>query len=311
MQQRPIGPLVDALNMIGADITYEKEHGYPPLKIKKLTKQKTNNIEIPGNISSQYISALLMIAPTLPEGLKIVLQGDVFSKPYIEMTLDLMKKFGIDHEWVEDSIISIMPQKYQSGSYSIESDWSGASYWYSLVALANEGSVKLLGLRDDSFQGDRVIANIMDSLGVSSQFEADGVILTKKAAASSLTIDFRDCPDLAQTVLVVATIKNVPLRMTGLESLRIKETDRIAAMQAELAKIGGRLEEHEGVWTLKSEVLVWPSYTEFETYEDHRMAMAFAPLAMIKPVVIADPAVVNKSYPDYWNHLTQIGVKIS
>jgi 3-phosphoshikimate 1-carboxyvinyltransferase len=311
MQQRPIGPLVDALIKIGAHITYENKSGYPPLKINKLIEQKADTIEIPGNISSQYISALLMIAPTLPHGLKIVLTGDIFSKPYIEMTLDLMKRFGVNHEWIGVSSISILPQKYQSGTYTIESDWSGASYWYSLVALANEGSIKLLGLRDDSYQGDRVIANIMDSLGVSSKFETDGVTLTKKATAKNLEIDFRDCPDLAQTVLVVATIKNVPLKMTGLESLRIKETDRIAAMKAELAKIGGQLEEYDGVWTLNSLKLDWPIKTEFETYEDHRMAMAFAPLAMIKPVIIAEPVVVNKSYPDFWEHLLQIGMKIS
>lgn len=309
MQERPIKALAEALNTIGANIQYLKNEGYPPLLIKKLTEQKADLIEIPGNISSQYISALLMIAPTLPKGLQIKLEGEIFSKPYIDMTLSLMQQFGVAHAWENGNTIKIAPQKYSAGHYVIESDWSGASYWYSLVALAKEAHVKLLGLRKNSFQGDAAIVSIMSKMGVKTAFENDGITLSKIAPQSSLEIDFRDCPDLAQTVLVVAAATGIRLKMTGLESLRIKETDRIAAMATELAKIHAQLSENGEVWTLTPSTKAWNPSITFHTYEDHRMAMAFAPLAAIKPIIIEEPNVVQKSYPDFWQHFKTIGFR--
>ena len=308
MKKRPIKLLVDALRELGASIDYLGEEGYPPLKIQKLTEQKTDILQIPGNISSQYISALLMIAPTLPDGLTIELTGEIFSRPYIEMTLGLMKRFGVQHEW-SDNKITVSHQTYSQGEYTVESDWSGASYWYSMVALSKSGSAKLLRLRENSFQGDIEIAKIMDGLGVKSEFVEDGVILTKKDSKPELNIDFRTCPDLAQTVMAVATVIGTKLNMTGLESLRIKETDRIAAMQAELAKVGGTLIEDNGTWTLTSNFNM-PDSVTFDTYEDHRMAMALAPLALCGNVIVREPDVVNKSYPKYWEHLKVVGFKL-
>lgn len=307
MQQRPIKALADALSALGASITYLGQQGYPPLYIEKIAKQKASAISIPGNISSQYISALLMIAPVLPNGLTIHLEGEIFSRPYIDMTLSLMSTFGIQSGWADERTITILPQPYRGGTYRIESDWSGASYWYSMVALAKSGEVKLLGLCENSYQGDKAIASIMDAIGVHSLFEHDGIILTKKAQGSAAEIDFRDCPDLAQTVLVAAAINGVTLTMTGLESLRIKETDRIAAMTTELAKIGATLVENGDRWTLHPTTTEWQANILFDTYDDHRMAMAFAPLALIKPIRIAHPSVVVKSYPDFWQHLDNVG----
>ena len=308
MKKRPIKVLVDALNTLGANIEYLGEQGFPPLKIRKIVDQKTTKLSIPGNISSQYISALLMIAPRLDQGLVLELTGDIFSKPYIAMTLSLMKKFGVNHDW-KGNIIKIDPQEYVANEYTIESDWSGASYWYSVVALSDSGSVKLMGLRKDSYQGDIEIAKIMDSMGVHSSFVEDGVVLTKKNHATELTLDFKTCPDLAQTVLTVAAAKNIKLNITGLESLRIKETDRIAALQNELSKIGAALTETDNTWTLYSNFIITDKLV-FDTYEDHRMAMCLAPLALLREITINDPLVVNKSYPNFWEHLEQAGLTV-
>ncbi len=310
MHQRPVKLLVDALRGLGADIAYLENEGYPPVLVRGFTNGQTaRRVSIRGDVSSQYISALLMIAPTLPEGLELSLTGKIGSRPYIDMTLGLMQHFGIEHHWGEHNLIRVEPQPYRAGTYTIESDWSGASYWYSLVALADAAQVKLLGLRQPSWQGDSAIVSIMDQLGVATKFEEDGVTLTKKAAAETLTQDFSDCPDLAQTVAVVCAAKRIPATMAGLESLRIKETDRVAALQNELAKIGATLEEEDGRGKI---VPLSTDYSgkelEFETYEDHRMAMAFAPLAAKATVTIEDPSVVNKSYPRFWEDLAQAGV---
>lgn len=303
MQQRPIKILVDALKKIGAKIKYKGEDGYPPIKIKPLAEQKTNEIKIKGDVSSQYISALLMIAPRLPQGLHIHLKGKVGSRPYIEMTLDMMKLFGVKANWTNNSI-EIPHQTYQPYPYLVESDWSGASYWYSFVALAQEANIKLLGLRQKSLQGDIAIVQIMNRLGVMSTFEEDGVVLTKIPHQKELTYDFSDCPDLAQTVAVVCGIKGIPCRMTGLESLRIKETDRIKALKKELKKFKIKLKEvEEGVWEVKSKFEPSEEIIEVATYEDHRMAMAFAPICTHQQIKILDPSVVNKSYPSYWEHV--------
>ncbi len=308
MQQRPIKLLVDALEELGAKAEYLKKEGYPPHAITPLTEQKNDLLSIPGNISSQYISALLMIAPTLPKGIEICLQGEIYSRPYIEMTLALMKHFGVDHEWT-GQIIKIAPQPYLANNYTIESDWSGASYWYSLAALSDHVDLKLLGLREQSTQGDQEIATIMEHFGVNSEFSADGVRLTKNNKLSEgMFIDFRSCPDLAQTVMACAAVKGIKLSMTGLESLKIKETDRIMAMSNELKKFGANLIEDDGVWTLQPGTFDKEKLIDIETYDDHRMAMAFAPLSIDFKLNIKEREVVNKSYPDFWKDLAKVGL---
>jgi 3-phosphoshikimate 1-carboxyvinyltransferase len=310
MCERPIGILVDALRSIGCEIDYLGKEGYPPTQLKGFSEQKDNEISIRGDVSSQYISALLMISPMLPIGLTINLLGEIGSIPYITMTIKQMEAFGVKvrADW-DNKKLSVEPQIYQTTSFQIESDWSGASYWYSIVALAENPDVEieLLGLKENSLQGDSVIVNIMSELGVKSTFTADGVLLQKTEANNSFRWDFTDCPDLAQTVAVVLVAKKIKGFFTGLESLKIKETDRVLALQNELAKIGGMLEEVEAKKKYEvSSVGNWTETPTFETYDDHRMAMAFAPLAMISDVIIVEPGVVAKSYPSYWEDLGKI-----
>ncbi|MBX2841786.1 MAG: 3-phosphoshikimate 1-carboxyvinyltransferase [Flammeovirgaceae bacterium] len=308
MQERPIKILVDALRSLGAEIDYLNNDGYPPHEIKSF-EQKTDHVKIQGNVSSQYISALLMVAPTLPQGLKLELVGEVASVPYIKMTLQLLSHFGILHTW-EGKVISIAKQEFKSNNYSIESDWSGASYWYSIAAFSKEANIKLLGLRENSLQGDKAIVEIMEKLGVKSTFDETGVLLTKIAKENSFEFDFTHCPDLAQTVAVICAATKTPARMKGLESLRIKETDRIAAIETELKKVG-----HHVKVIGDSEIIISPAETimnqpTIDTYEDHRMAMAFAPLGLLGEVTIEEPSVVNKSYPVYWDHLKVAGFEL-
>lgn len=306
MRNRPIGPLVDALRSLGATIEYQDKDGYPPLKIHRIEKQQTDKILIPGNISSQYISALLMIAPCLEQGLEVTLTSEIYSRPYIEMTLLLMKAFGVDNEWTGNTI-KVTNQAYKPVEYTIEGDWSGASYWYSFISMASEGSgIILPTLRKNSTQGDIAISSIMNDLGVETRFESDEVHLKKRSInQKKFSIDFRDCPDLAQTVMVSAAVNGVELEMTGLESLKIKETDRITAMKAELAKIGASLTEERDKWMLMPSTQL-PDAVEIDTYEDHRMAMAFAPLCMKMEVTINDPSVVKKSYPGFWDEVKKL-----
>ncbi len=310
MCERPIGILVDALRTLGADITYQNMDGYPPLKLNGFTYSGSNELSIKGNVSSQYISALLLVAPHLPGGLTLKLEGEVGSRPYIEMTLKQMGFFGIDYKasW-EHNTITVPPQKYKSQPYAIESDWSGASYWYSIVALADDAEVELLGLKKDSLQGDSAIADIMLHLGVESIFTERGVLLKKTQAAASIGWDFTDCPDLAQTVAVCCAVKNIQLSMTGVESLKIKETDRVFALQEELKKLGAQLKEiqpnHLYEVTLTDDTNI-PEVPSIHTYDDHRMAMAFAPVGMVKPIIIEEPDVVVKSYPGFWKDLAKV-----
>lgn len=310
MCERPIGILVDSLRTLGADITYQNMDGYPPLKLNGFTYSGSNELSIKGNVSSQYISALLLVAPHLPGGLTLKLEGEVGSRPYIEMTLKQMGFFGIDYKasW-EHNTITVPPQKYKSQAYAIESDWSGASYWYSIVALADDAEVELLGLKKDSLQGDSAIADIMLHLGVESIFTESGVLLKKTQAAASIGWDFTDCPDLAQTVAVCCAVKNIQLSMTGVESLKIKETDRVFALQEELKKLGAQLKEiqpnHLYEVTLTDDANI-PEVPSIHTYDDHRMAMAFAPVGMVKPIIIEEPDVVVKSYPGFWKDLAQV-----
>ncbi len=308
MKNRPIGLLADALQKLGSDINFIEKKGYPPMRINGLKTQKTREISIPSNVSSQFISALLMIAPTLPEGLALTLTEGIFSRPYIEMTLGLMANFGVTHQW-EGSLIDILPQNYQSGKYQVESDWSGASYWYAMAAIAPEADLVLTGLKEKSYQGDQAIVEIMRSFGVETTYESNGVRLTKtNEVVSELSIDFNKCPDLAQGVMVAAALKGIELTMTGLETLYIKETDRVGAMKKELAKIGATLEDLGDIWKLKSGEGSFAPPT-IETYEDHRMAMAFGPVSLVSNLKIEDPGVVAKSYPGYWDDLRKVGVQ--
>lgn len=308
MQQRPIGILANALNELGANITYDQKIGFPPLRISPFDTQRSKVLSIRGDQSSQFISALLMIAPKLPKGLKLVLKGQVGSRPYIQMTLNLMANFGIESDWNGDTIY-IAPQNYAPANYKIESDWSGASYWYALVALSTSATVKLIGLRKNSYQGDIAIVSIMNKLGVMSTFEKDGVLLQKVPHSNEVAFDFSDCPDLAQTVAVTCAGKHINCKMTGLESLRIKETDRIKALKSELKKIDTSFKEIEsGVWELNSNFEAGKDVLIFETYEDHRMAMAFAPLATMQNISIQNPLVVEKSYPSFWTDLEIAGI---
>ncbi|WP_194777201.1 3-phosphoshikimate 1-carboxyvinyltransferase [Pararhodonellum marinum] len=310
MCERPIGILVDALREVGAEIHYLGQDGYPPLAIHGIAEQKSKKVSIRGDVSSQYISAMLMIAPILPMGLEIELLGKIGSQTYIEMTLALMAHFGIKYGW-ENEIISVPHQAYQAQEFMVESDWSGASYWFSLLACAEEGEFFLKGLKENSLQGDSKIVDIMDNLGIQSVFEKNGVRLTKQKVKGLDHWDFTHCPDLAQTVAVTCAIIGQKVDFTGLESLRIKETDRIHALQQELAKFNAQLTETEtNVFTLIPSVEI-PNQVQIHTYDDHRMAMAFMPLLTKTDLIIEDPAVVNKSYPSFWKHCDGLGIKMS
>jgi 3-phosphoshikimate 1-carboxyvinyltransferase len=308
MQQRPIGILVDAMRKLGATIDYTINEGYPPIAVHPDFEQKTGRISIKGNISSQYITALLLIAPNLPLGLELEIEGDLTSRPYVEMTLAMLKQAGIQHSW-NDNVISIAKQDFKETSIWVEPDWSAASYWYAIAALSDEADLFLPGLTSYSLQGDSVICEIMANFGITSQFKDGGVHLTKEPKPIVRKIfDLKSCPDLAQTVIVVCAALGHDATFTGLETLKIKETDRIAALQNELAKIGVKLIEKGQVYKLDCSEKHIPQRVLFNTYEDHRMAMAFAPLAIIIPKVeFEDANVVEKSYPAFWTDLEKVG----
>lgn len=309
MKERPIGLLVDALRTLGASIAYLEKDGYPPLEIKGFSAQKTNTLSIRGDVSSQYISALMMVAPALPQGLTLNLLGKVGSRPYIEMTASIMKHFGATCELLSDKVI-IPHQEYHSATYTVESDWSAASYWFALAALAEKANITLPRLSLQSLQGDSVIVSIMEKLGVHAVMKNDLLHLSQQESENEISWDFTHCPDLGQTVAVVCAAKGIRGNFTGLESLRIKETDRIAALQNELRKVGADLIEHDSAhWTLVPSPTL-PQSASFATYKDHRMAMAFAPLATRMAVEIDKPEVVKKSYPNYWNDLKTCGISI-
>lgn len=310
MKERPIGLLVNALRTLGGDIKYLEKDGYPPIETVAFSGQKTNELSIRGDVSSQYISALMMIAPRLPLGLTLALEGKVGSRPYIEMTASIMQHFGATCQLMPDKVV-IPHQVYTPAPFTVESDWSAASYWFAFTALANEADIYLPRLSLKSLQGDSVIVGIMKSLGVTAEMENGLLHLTKSPAEAELHFDFTHCPDLAQTVAVVCAARGVKGFFTGLESLRIKETDRIAALQNELAKIGAQLIEDDlAHWRLIPSAHL-PERASFATYKDHRMAMAFAPLCTLMDVEIEKPDVVRKSYPNYWNDLRSTGVHTS
>jgi 3-phosphoshikimate 1-carboxyvinyltransferase len=311
MCERPIGILVDALRSLGADIQYLNPEGFPPLKLNGFNYSGNNHLQIRGDVSSQYISAILMIAPLLPQGLVLEITGELGSKPYIEMTLKQMEAFSVSvqRDW-DNMTLTVPHQKYEPIPYSIESDWSGASYWFAAVALSEHGisELELLGLKENSLQGDSVITEIMQYYGVKSEFTERGVKISKGSKKNLIEWDFTNCPDLAQTVCVVVAALQKPLLLTGLESLKVKETDRIAALQKEIAKMRARIDLVEGTTDKYFLMPHAPLYIprSIHTYDDHRMAMAFAPLACMMNTVIEDPEVVNKSYPSFWNHFQRI-----
>ena len=308
MKQRPIAPLVTALRAIGFEIEYLEKEGFVPIALNgKPFAQKTNKIEIASNISSQFISALLMVAPLLPQGLEIVFSGkQILSLPYIEMTLAMMKCFCIDSEKTETGY-KIAPQLYCMPLYSVESDWSAASYAYSFAALSEKASIFLPKLRKDTLQGDAQIAEFMQLWGVETTFTQKGVRIkkTKSKIPEPQLIDCSPCPDLAQTLIVLAAATGANLTFTGLESLRIKETDRIVALQTELLRFQITLAEREkSVFGLEGTFS--PSFSPVQTYKDHRMSMAFAPLVLKQNTLsIQNPSVVKKSFPAFWEVIGQ------
>lgn len=313
MKQRPIGILAEALKTIGADISYAEAEGFPPLNIVGPLNQKTAEVKIKGDISSQYISALLMIAPILPQGLTLEIEGELTSKPYVDMTLDMLAEVGIAHSWNENSI-SIKPQVFKAGTLVVEPDWSAASYWYSIAALADEAEISLPALKEKSLQGDSQIKNIMKVFGIATSKTNNGIAISNLGLSldTKEVLDLKTCPDLAQTIVVIAAALGKNMAFTGLETLKIKETDRIAALQNELAKIGVTFTEDNLVYTLNTDNLHFPDKVTFATYEDHRMAMAFAPLALlINEVEIEEMQVVEKSYPYYWEDLKKAGFDVS
>lgn len=375
MKERPIGALVTALQAAGADISYVEKEGYPPLRIRG-KQLEGGTLALPSNISSQYVSALLMIAPTMRRGLQLELVGKVASAPYIRMTMQVMKAFGVEVKWENNLISVVRGQRYartqsshcgttketeQAASYTIERDWTAASYWYEIVALHPDKAARvfLRGLREASEQGDAICAKWFEALGVTTTFTAEGAILEKSTKspqvalecnnctsedtelssqtddnfcesnedlpqttshssqadyfsckdATPLWLDFAAAPDLAQTFVVTCALLSHPFHFKGLESLRIKETDRIAALIAELQKLGKHIDaigEGELRYTAQNDSSPAHSIT-IATYDDHRMALAFAPAALLFPQLsIEHPEVVAKSYPDYWEHLSEI-----
>ncbi|MBQ8442276.1 MAG: 3-phosphoshikimate 1-carboxyvinyltransferase [Bacteroides sp.] len=308
MQQRPIQVLVNALRELGANIEYVVNEGFPPLRIQGTILTK-NHITLPGNVSSQYISALLMIGPSLENGLKVTLTGDIISRPYINLTLQLMKDFGGKAEWLNDHELQVKPQPYAPVPYYVESDWSASSYWYQIAALSPEAGITLPGLFEKSYQGDSQVALIFRSLGVETIYGDKTVTIRKSGQpVERLDYDFINQPDLAQTFVVTCALLGIPFRFNGLQSLKIKETDRMAALICEMKKLGYVLQESEG------SILSWEgercerSSEAIDTYEDHRMAMAFAPACLTLPDIrINNPHVVTKSYPRYWDDLQKAG----
>lgn len=312
MKNRPISVLVDALNQLGANIKYKEKEGFPPLEIIG-NEINGGKININGNISSQYISALLMAGPCMRNGLEITITGNLISKPYAEMTLKMMEYFGIRYAWNGNQIL-IARQDYRFRPFTIEGDWSAASYWYEILSLAESGSLKLKGLKKDSLQGDSKIADYFESLGIRTTYGEGFAELTKSEILTGFfSADLEDQPDLAQTIVVTCLLKNIPFKITGLQTLKIKETDRISALINESKKLGYVIKEHN------DNSLIWDGERcekeesiSIATYEDHRMAMSFAPASFkYDNLIIEHPEVVSKSYPGYWKDLETCGFVIT
>jgi 3-phosphoshikimate 1-carboxyvinyltransferase len=311
MTERPIKVLVEALEQLGAKITYEKEVGYPPIRIKgqKITSSKVN---IPANVSSQYISALMLVAPKLENGIEINLVGEITSVPYIKMTLALLNDLDIKTSF-EGNVIKVYPkQEVETKEMVVESDWSSASYFFSLVALADTASVTLSSYKENSLQGDSALVEIYKQMGVNSQFENNSLTLTKDIKFKPQTVNFElnNTPDIAQTIVVTCLGLGIGCHLTGLHTLKIKETDRLEALRIELTKLGANISVTNDSLTLVKTSDINHN-VKIATYNDHRMAMAFAPLALKVPIIIENAEVVSKSYPDFWGDMTKLGFSIS
>jgi 3-phosphoshikimate 1-carboxyvinyltransferase len=311
MHERPIYPLADTLLSLGADIRYLEKEGYPPLKING-RQLKGGEVNLSGSISSQFISALLMIAPLMENGLTIHIKNEIISKPYIDLTLSLMRKYDVDAKWSENSI-KIKHKRYKPFSLTVESDWSAASYWYEMAALLPGSQIKLPGLEKESMQGDSKIAKLFEYMGVTTEYLPDGLLISKtKQETDRFFYDFVNEPDLAQTFIATCCFLDIRFVFSGLQSLKIKETDRINAMITEMRKLGFVLQEQ------KDSILSWSgercdaeANPVIDTYNDHRMAMALAPASIIyKSVLVNNPEVVSKSYPNFWNDLKSVGFEI-
>ena len=322
MKQRPIEKLVAALRSLGCNINYLEKKGYPPLQINAPNTLTTNELSIAADTSSQYITSLLLVAPTLPNGLRLTLEGTIVSLPYINMTLALMQHFGVEHAW-DGSTIIVKNQAYQSKNITVEADWSAASYYYALAVFADELDLTLRGLFKNSLQGDAVATELGFHFGVDTVFDenTEGVLKLVKSGNPTPELfewDFLKCPDIAQTFAVICAGSGVQGLFTGLETLFIKETNRVAALKNELAKGGVVFSKLPAKFAQRSQkqFFMIEGKTHFEqtptfpTYEDHRMAMSFAPLAMFQPVRIEDPSVVNKSYSNFWRDLTILGFEV-
>jgi 3-phosphoshikimate 1-carboxyvinyltransferase len=310
MKERPITPLVTALSEMGFDIRYTEKEGYPPLEVipVKSLESIDDEVFIEGNISSQFITALLLIAPFLPKGLTIHFTTALTSRPYVDMTLGMLKYFDIGYEWKESGI-HIPHAEFRSRNYAVGADWSSASYWYSVAFLADEAEIFLEGLKDDWSQGDRIMADWMKRFGVNTEFTAEGALLKKTEInyPRLMKMNFIDNPDLAQTFACMFAAKNVYATFSGIESLKIKETDRVSALQQELRKTNVAFDYAPAYdfYQLKGQFQV-PS-SPISTYNDHRMAMSFAPLALLGPIDINNPEVIEKSYPGFWKDMQKAG----
>jgi 3-phosphoshikimate 1-carboxyvinyltransferase len=311
MQERPIEILAETLNSIGAKISYKSNKGYPPLEIIG-GKTKGGKTSIKGDVSSQYISALLMIAPSLDNGLELEITGEILSIPYIQMTLNMLSYFGIEYQF-KNNTISISKQEYKAKDIIIEPDWSGVSYIYAIVAASKNASIQLNNFTENSIQGDSVTKDIYAKLGVKTTFNSKGMLIEKVPSTLPVQFnyDFSKCPDIAQTVACSLSQLDIPFKLTGLKTLRIKETDRIAALQNELTKLGYHIiidQEDNLIWD--GEINKINSKANIETYDDHRMAMAFTPLCMKHEIEIEEPEVVVKSYPDFWKDMKMLGFQL-
>ena len=307
MQERPIGILVDALRQLGAEISYLKNEGYPPLLIKgkRLT---ASEVRLSANISSQYITALMLVAPNLADGLHLRLEGKITSVPYIEMTLSLLHQIGVEATF-SGQHIQVFPKKdIAQVTHAVESDWSSASYYFSMVALAKDAEITLSTYKENSLQGDKFLMEIYEQLGVKSMIKNNTLFLQKQALGSMpIQLDLSDAPDIAQTIAVTCYGLGVACDLTGLHTLKIKETDRLVALQNELTKLGATIEITDKSLHLQKRTNSIHHNVLIETYHDHRMAMAFAPLALLVPIRIQDADVVTKSYPGFWEDLEQSG----
>ena len=322
MKERPIKILVEALQQLGAEIYYEENEGFPPIKIKG--KKLTNNkVSLPANVSSQYISALLLIAPKLENGLELTLQGEITSIPYINMTLALLKEIGVKTSFIENKITVKPLLTINSKLLTIESDWSSASYWYSIVALSEIGTqITLSSYKQNSLQGDSALVEIYNNFGVETIFNNDNSITISKTsnlkldssecelAKQTLNFELNNCPDIAQTIAVTCFGLGIGCHLTGLHTLKIKETDRLEALKNELTKLGANVSVTNDSLTLEPSEKINENIS-IKTYQDHRMAMAFAPLALKVPIVIEEAEVVSKSYPTFWDDLKSVGFTIT